>query len=187
MSDVEESLATQIDWKTARPFIRNKLRAQLFRADDAVLDDLVQEACIRLNRACRRTVVENMEGFMTTIAKRVSIDHIRSRTIETAVMTPLSADMDAAAPPDPEPFADQGDPLDRLRFMVLEFFRSGKSKCHEIALAYFAELDWIQVAQQFGRSHAAIRKQWSRCVENLREEAATEGSFLTAWAGMEFN
>ena len=187
MSGVGETQATHVDWKMARPFLRNRLRGMVFRADDATLEDLVQDACVRLHRACRRTQVENLEGFMTTIAKRVALDHVRARSLETALLTPMPEDFEAPAPAGSVPGCHQGDPLDRFRFVVLEFFRLGRSGCHDIALSYFANQDWARVAEKLKRSHAAVRKQWSRCVETLRLEAARDQSPLAAWAGVEFS
>src|SRR5262249_54313514 len=74
--------------------------------------------------------------------------------------------------PDPTARADEpGDPLERLEFVVVEFFTARDARCRELAVAFFAGDDWKAVALAEGRSHDVIRKQWSRCLGILRETA----------------
>ena len=61
---------------------------------------------------------------------------------------------------------------------MLEFFTARESRCRDLATAFFAEQDWKAVAEAEGRSHDAVRKQWSRCLGMLREAARDEAGPL---------
>ena len=78
-----------------------------------------------------------------------------------------------------------GDPVARVRFVILNFF--GQTACGELARFFFREMNWKQVAGQQGRSHAAVRKQWERCVSLLREAVRTDPTLaaLSDWAAAE--
>jgi hypothetical protein len=71
----------QFDWAQARGFLSRRLARKLFREDHATLDDLTQEALVRVLRAARRETVLNLEGLMETIAERTVADFLRSRRI----------------------------------------------------------------------------------------------------------
>lgn len=154
-----------LDWKEIRRVLRGHLARRADSGDRDHLDDLVQEACVRLFRASRRGPVENLDGLASTIAKRTWVDFIRRRTRWRKVFSegtewetvPVFAEYEL------------GDPRDRLQFIVLELFdRNGSDGCRDLARAYFAEMDWKTVAESVNRSYAAVRKQWSRCVQEAR-------------------
>lgn len=173
---------TDVRWTEARRFLADRLRRELHGRDADSLDDLAQEALVRLLRAVRRAGALNLEALMTSIAHRTAVDHIRrrhrwSRLVESVpdpADAPGAATAPAAGPPD--------DSLERLRFVVLEHFAADSPGCHELARAYFESRDWRRVAQDLGRSHDAVRRQWSRCVDALRAEAARDGGRLMDWA-----
>ena len=169
----------EIDWDEVTAFVRRRLRLELRGAAADVVDDLVQESMVRLLRVVRRERVENVEALMTEIARRTATDWLRRRIRWKVLIDPVLSpeDLPVAAPPG----SDLGDPMERLRFVVVEFFGAGESSCRELAIAYFAEQDWKQVAANSGRSHMAVRKQWSRCLGLLREAAQREGGPLLEW------
>ena len=173
---------SDVDWETARSFLRRQLAKALDRVEPAVIEDLTQEAAIRLLRAVRREGARNLEALMTTVARRTRIDFIRHRRCWSAVLTPL--DETVADVPDParSGLDGAGDPLERLEFMVLEFFRSCSAPCLQLAEFYFSEQDWRSVSNRVGLGYEAVRKQWSRCVEKLRAHARLSEGFLAAWA-----
>ena len=169
----------EIHWEEAASFLGRRLRIELRGAAADVIDDLLQESLVRLLRAVRREPIENLEALMTAIARRTAVDWLRRRIRWKVLIDPaLSAEEVHIPAPSP---AELGDPLERLRFVVVEFFGSGESDCRELALAFFADQDWKKVAGNCGRSHEAVRKQWSRCLGLLREAARRDGGPLMEW------
>lgn len=183
---VGAAAATEIDirWDEAGEFLRRRLRFELPASSHGNLDDLVQESLVRLLRAVRRERIENLEALMTEIARRTAIDSLRRRSRWTALVR--AEDGGFAEVADPRARADEiGDPVERLRFVVLEFFTVNESRCRELAVAFFAERDWKSVALAQGRSHAAVRKQWSLCLERLRAAARADRTLLMEWTRFE--
>jgi len=164
-----------VDWAAARAFLRRRIGAALQSGDGATLDDLAQDALVRLLRAVRREGARNLPGLMAMIARRTATDHIRAKIRWKLFQQALSrlAPSPSGALPSPE----IGDPLHNLRFLVLEFFRGG-TLCAELARAYFEEQKWEGVASHLGRSHEAVRQQWSRCLGRLRAAAQRDPDFL---------
>jgi RNA polymerase sigma factor (sigma-70 family) len=175
---------SEIRWDEAATFVRRRLGYELTASTREHLDDLVQEALVRLLRAVRREPIENLEALMTEIARRTAIDCLRRRTRWRAVIeSEIPEGLEIA---DPNARADRvGDPLERVHFIVLEFFASRESRCRELAMAFFAEQDWNVVAQARGRSHEAVRKQWSRCLETLRSATRYDPGLLEDWSRAE--
>ena len=66
--------------------MRRRLGYELTASTREHLDDLVQEALVRLLRAVRREPIENLEALMTEIARRTAIDCLRRRTRWRAVI-----------------------------------------------------------------------------------------------------
>ncbi|MBK6735578.1 MAG: sigma-70 family RNA polymerase sigma factor [bacterium] len=171
----------QVNWEQARGFLSRRLARKLFREDHATLDDLTQEALVRVLRAARRDTVHNLEGLMETIAERTVVDFLRSRRITRDGPT-----VDPHEQPDHPglAFSPEDHPvpcLERLRFTVLEFFQENNSGCLELARHYFANRDWLVVAQDLGRPHTAVRQQWSRCRALLRASARKDASWGWEW------
>jgi RNA polymerase sigma factor (sigma-70 family) len=164
---------TEIRWSEAAAFLRRRLGYELPASARPHLDDLVQESLVRLLRAVRREPVGNLEALMTEIARRSAIDCLRRNTRWSAILAADTPDLEQVADP-AGASARLSDPVERLQFVVLEFFTVREARCQELATAYFAEQDWKAVASRSGRSHDAIRKQWSRCLEMLRQAARDE-------------
>ena len=169
----------EIHWEEAAGFVRRRLRIELRGAAADVIDDLLQESLVRLLRAVRREPIQNVEALMTEIARRTAVDWLRRRIRWKVLIDPALSAEDVRVPA-PSP-SELGDPLERLQFVVVEFFGSGESGCRELALAFFADQDWKKVAGSRGRSHEAVRKQWSRCLGLLREAAQRDGGPLMEW------
>lgn len=155
----------ELDWDALRNSLRRHFVRRAGTGDREYLDDLVQEASIRMLRAIRRGPVDQLEGLAATIAHRTWVDFIRRRARCRKL---FSAGAKTEATVGPEAFA-WGDPAERLRFVVLELLdREGSTGCLELARAYFAEMDWKSVASLLDRTHDAVRKAWSRCIETVR-------------------
>lgn len=164
---------TVLDWDRLRALIRQRVRVQLYRAQPSDLDEITQRALVRVLRVLRCTQARNPEGLATWAADLAVKDWLRSNRRWHLRHTGLpSGDIQS---PDRAPGAGSfGDPLERLRFVVLEYFRSREAACAELAEPFFASCDWEQVARATGRSHDAVRKQWSRCIARLRLELSAD-------------
>jgi DNA-directed RNA polymerase specialized sigma24 family protein len=181
---VSAASETEIHWDRATEFVRRRLRIELSASTRGEIDDLIQETLVRTLRLVRREPVENVEALMTEIARRVAIDALRRRIRWNALLRPEAPE--AHEVPDTRPTTDTlGDPLERLQFIVLEYFGAHDAPCRALAAAFFAERDWKSVAAAQGRSHAGVRQQWSRCLRVLRAVAAQEGGPLSDWARVE--
>lgn len=168
----------QIPWTEARTFLRECIATRHRPRDAATLEDLTQEALVRLLRVIRREEVANMNGLMYEIARRTWIDHIRREKRVRVLIERAERDGESIRSPHD---GDFGDPLERLRFMILEYFRTNRAPCHAIALVYFEGQDWKTVAGRMGRPYSAIRKQWSRCIQVLRDALGSNPSWLSDW------
>jgi RNA polymerase sigma factor (sigma-70 family) len=181
--DAGAAADTWIDWHAARRFMRNCLRENMGTSDPADLDDLVQEALIRLLRAVRKEPVREVEALMRTIARRTAIDLIRRRRRWKSVRQQLDQTEAGSPLVAPALLTDAADPLDRIRFVVLEFFGGSESSCSKLAQAYFEAKKWEAVATHLQESVVVVRKRWSRCLAQLRERAMQDPSFasLVGW------
>lgn len=174
-----------VQWAEAREFLRRRLAASLDRVDPTVIEDLTQEALLRLLRALRREEVRNLEALMTEIARRTRIDFLRHRRVRMAHMEPLTPAAEAVPAPETPPAWSLGHPGRRVRFIVLEYFQSHHARCLELGRRFFAGQDWHAVARHLGVQHATARQQWSRCLARLREHAAGDPGLLKAWSELE--
>ena len=160
-----------IDWIHARQFLRERLRREIDACDESQLDDLVQEACVRLLRACRRESIQQLEALMATIARRTWADHLRRRIVARRWLEPYGDEFEST--PADRPLYDPqfGDILQRLELVIGEFFRrQAKPECQQLATAHFEGRGWNNVANELSISDVTVRKRWSRCVSLLRDE-----------------
>jgi DNA-directed RNA polymerase specialized sigma24 family protein len=166
-----------IDWVAARQFLSRALAKNLRRASPADIQDLTQEACINLLRTVRREPVRNLNALMNDIARKTAIGHAR-RSVRWHSLLHRAAVEQASTPGST---VEVGDPIERFRFVVLEFFRRNSPNCHDLAIRYLQEGNWAEVAAHLGRNPAAIRQQWSRCVGVLRERTRRSAGILWEW------
>ncbi len=108
------------DWAQVRTFVRRRVRHTVPDLRDDDVDEVTQEALVRLLRVVEHTSIRNAEALMNEVARRTAIDHLRARTRWARVLAPW----DGIEPPEDalpveRPLAD---PVERLRFTVLEFF-----------------------------------------------------------------
>jgi len=170
---------SELDWDACREFFRIRLTRHLGGPDRGPLDDLVQEACIRLLRAVRTQPPDNLEGLMAVIAGRTWKDHLRRNSTQKKYFSSLdddtSRDVASFAAEDPA----LGELRDRLELVVQEIFEShGRPECRELALRYFDEHDWKVIGEDLGLGYAAVRKRWSRCLTLVRESFASDPRFV---------
>lgn len=175
---------TRIDWDHARQLMRGVISRQLHSVDPSTVEDLTQEALVRFLRALRREAPREPDALATSVAKRTAIDHLRSKTRWKLIVEPMSDAVEDNAASTATPPDQFGDPVTRVRFLVMEFFRENSARCLELAHEYFQENDWKTVGARLGSSHGAVRRQWSRCVDTLREALQRNPAMaeLSDWA-----
>jgi len=166
-----------LPWDEARRTLLQHLRRHAAGRDPDQLEDLAQEACVRLLRAVRREPARDVDGLMASLAHRTWVDHVRRWRRAQARFGLSDQDLDALADPaaggGSDPTSDDpslGHLLDRLELVVQEVFvGAGAEACADLARAFFAGRDWRQVADDLGVDHATVRKRWSRCLARVRD------------------
>lgn len=165
----------QLDWTTIREILRRTIASKMDRHEPALLDDLVQEGCVRFLRASKRGPVDDSTGLAIVIAQRTWLDHLRSISRYRKHFTELSDDAERVADTGSSLDPLLGDPRERLGLIVQEALkRGGASECQQLAKAFLAKLDWRQVAERMEVGYAAVRKRWSRCLKTLRDEISAD-------------
>lgn len=160
----------EIDWDSALAFLRSAVRRYCHRYDDFLLDDLTQEALVRLHRAVCRELPDNLDAFMNTIARRTVLDHLRRRQVQDRVFAPLIHDNYPGKPAELDT-SPEIDPMSRIRFLVIQYFAHRHPGCANLAKDYFRKKKWPDIAKKLGVSPVAVRKRWSRCLEQLKTDA----------------
>lgn len=157
-----------LPWEELRALSRQRARSRLADAGTEDVEDVVQLAMVRLIRACRAADVANPHGLTSTVTDRAAQDWIRARRRWRAR---FEQPPEVPEPQGPQAVAGElGDPLERVRFVVMEYFGQTDGPCAELATAYFESRDWAAVATASGLAATTVRKRWWRCVEQLRSE-----------------
>lgn len=170
-----------LDWDAIRLSLRRAIGGLASGADAAMVDDLVQEACVRFLRVSRREAVREPEALLATLARRTWYDHLR-RTVRTRERFQDLGDKELdLAGPAPEWEAALGDPAERLAQVVQEIFMGrGASECLDLLRHFLAATSWQQLATRQGVAYPALRKRWSRCLVLVRTELAADTE-LSGW------
>ena len=179
---VEGAGERDVVWPVVRDFLRSRISRHLGLSDAESLDDLVQESLVRLLRVLRRERARNLEALMTEIAKRTYVDFVRRRRVQRAWFEPLGDSTEQVSDPDAKVAVEIGDPVRRVRFIVLEFFENRHAQCLKLAQAFFADREWVEIAAERNSRPEAIRQQWLRCMGLLRLKAKHDKGLLRAWA-----
>lgn len=172
-----------IDWVQARALLRSRIARQLGTAHDPQIDDLTQEALIDLLRVVRRDGFRSLDGLATVIARSVVASEIRRRQRYRARFGDWQAHLDDVVELPGASRGEWDDPQQTLWFLLVEYFRSRHAPCLRLAELYATHGDWKQVAQALGRSHDAIRQQWSRCSRAFRDALRRDPGSFQDWAG----
>lgn len=181
-ADPAGGAVTPLDWNHARRFLLGCIRHRLDRESRDLHEDLTQIALVRLLRASRKEPLRNPDAFMNRIADNVVVDHLRWRRRWRLLLGPMEPSALAVAGGARPDAARAGDPLERLRFLVLEYFTTEHAPCAELARAYFAGEAWKGLAERRGVPHNTLIKQWSRCVDRLRSAVLGDASPLLGWS-----
>ena len=170
-----------LDWEAIRLGLRRAIGGLAGGADAALVDDLVQEACVRFLRVSRREAVREPEALLATLARRTWYDHLR-RTVRTRERFQDLGDKEldlAGSVPAWE--AALGDPAERLALAVQEIFIGrGAAECLDLLRHFLAATSWQDLAARQGVAYAALRKRWSRCLVVVRTELAADAQ-LARW------
>ena len=165
------SFDSDIDWVEVRAYFRTALARSLDAHERSQLDDLVQEACIRLLRALGREAVRELDGLMAVIARRTLVDHVRRRTLWRKWFREWHPDSEVHIIAQCEAELEFGSPLERVELVVLELFaKHAREECAELAQSFFEDRGWKQAAMKLEMEEATVRKRWSRCLSFLRTE-----------------
>jgi RNA polymerase sigma-70 factor (ECF subfamily) len=153
---------------------RDRLRAVAHRVlgSHADAEDVVQEAWLRLSRQDAATI-ENLEGWLTTVVGRISLDVLRARKSRPeAPYDEIVVTVDDGASPDEDVVLESLGPSERLAFVL-----------HDLFAVPFEE-----IARILGKSTAAAKMLASRARRKVRTPSPPAGSlqrevvqaFLTA-------
>ncbi|MDQ3443979.1 MAG: sigma-70 family RNA polymerase sigma factor, partial [Chloroflexota bacterium] len=135
-------------------------------------EDAVQEAWLRLDRAGDEGI-ENLGGWLTTVASRICLDHLRTRS--TRGEEPVESGMPELGNDDPNPeelavltestaealavVLDTLTPIERVTFVLHDVFA----------------VPFVEIAAITDRSPAATRQQGSRARRRVRAATAATG------------
>lgn len=167
--------STHIDWTAATRTMRRMIAARTYRCDAATIDDLTQEALVRLDRVARKEEIRELEAMMHHVARLTVLDHIsrmRRRRTEVDLVNAEGLDNGAA----------RTAALTRAVATLLRFFeQEGLARCAELARALHAGVEWAEVAASHARTPEAVRKEWSRCAAAARQAIGSAGGLLSEW------
>lgn len=159
-------------FEAARPTLRALAYRMLGDAGDA--EDVVQDAWLRLTRADSDTI-ENLEGWLTTVVARASLDLLRARTVRCAQPLDAVTAMPAtghAAGTDPEQEAQLADAVGLALLVVLDRLAPAERVAFVLHEAF--DLPFDDIAAILGRSPAATRQLASRARRRVRGTAARD-------------
>src|ERR671924_2162922 len=163
---------------------RTRLRAGAYRMLGSMseADDAVQEAWLRLSRT-DAGAIENLEGWLTTVVARVSLNMLRSRNLRredpigVRVPEPI---VDRADGTDPEHEALLGDAVGLALLVVLETLSPAERLAFVLHDMFGVPFD--EIARIVDRSPDAARQLASRARRRVRAEPTVPDADLdTQW------
>ncbi|MGW3997532.1 sigma-70 family RNA polymerase sigma factor [Amycolatopsis sp. NPDC004772] len=163
---------------------RDRLRAVAHRVlgSHADAEDVVQEAWLRLSRQDEATI-ENLEGWLTTVVGRISLDVLRARR---ARPEGLYEEVVVTVAASPEEDAELADSVGLALLVVLESL--GPSERLAFVLHDLFAVPFEEIARILGKSTAAAKMLASRARRKVRTPSPPTGpsqhevvqAFLTA-------
>jgi RNA polymerase sigma-70 factor (ECF subfamily) len=143
---------------------RDRLRAVAYRmlGSFAEADDAVQETWLRLART-DDAAIENLDGWLTTVVGRVSLDMLRARKsrredpLDVHLPDPIVTDTDAI---DPEAEAVLGDSVGLALLVVLEMLSPAERLAFVLHDMFAVPFD--EISEILGRSTDATKMLASR-------------------------
>ena len=162
---------------------RARLRAVAFRmlGSLAEADDAVQETWLRLSRA-QTGQVQNLGGWLTTVAARVCLDILRARAArkeEPLDLAHISAVRDASRRVDPEEKALTADAVGLALLVVLD--RLTPAERIAFVLHDMFEVPFAEIGSIVGRTPVAARKMASRARTRVRGGTVHHADLTRRW------
>jgi RNA polymerase sigma factor (sigma-70 family) len=157
----------EVDWASARELVRAFIarRSRGSALDD--VEDLTNATLEKLSRVLSSGPIDRPEAVMMTIARRTLIDYWRKKTVERRHFEPASERSEKVPDPGVDPLEQLLDRRAEVRWVVISFLRRHAPRCCELALSYFAQESWEQLAQRNGKTEGALKREWHRCVERM--------------------
>ena len=157
------------------PMLRAWLRS-LFPSEGDI-EDVVQEAYVRLLQLERADVASFVRAYLFRIAGNLAIDRLRRRATESRFQEPeLFSDL-FSRPPDPETLALEGERLEQIRSFLHEL-----PACVREAFMLFRteDMDQQSIARRLGITDRMVRNHISRALMycRLRLEGASSADAL---------
>ncbi|WP_433220677.1 sigma-70 family RNA polymerase sigma factor [Microtetraspora malaysiensis] len=162
---------------------RGRLRDVAFRmlGSRAEADDVVQETWLRLSRA-RTEDVENLGGWLTTVAARVCLDMLRTRAArkeQPLDWAPVSAIPDPSSRVDPEQEALTADAVGLALLVMLD--RLTPAERIAFVLHDMFGVPFAEIAGVVGRSPVAAKKLASRARTRVRGGIVDHADLTRRW------
>jgi RNA polymerase sigma factor (sigma-70 family) len=162
---------------------RARLRAVAFRmlGSSADAEDAVQETWLRLSRS-QTTEVENLGGWLTTVASRVCLDMLRTRSVRKE--DPLDSALASAIPhpstrTDPQQEALTADAVSLALLVVLD--RLTPAERIAFVLHDMFDVPFADIAGIVGRSPVAAKKLASRARTRVRGGTPQHADLTRRW------
>ncbi len=159
-------------------------------------DDAVQETWLRLSRTDAGNI-ENLSGWLTTVAARVCLDMLRSRTAraEESLETQVASVTNKPSTRDPEQEALLADSVGVALLVVLDRLNPAERLAfvlHDVFAVPFEEIAVIldrtpEAARQLAsRARRRVQTKESYASANLSEQKKVVDAFLTALRSGDF-
>jgi RNA polymerase sigma-70 factor (ECF subfamily) len=163
------------EFERLRPHLRRVAYRLLGSPEEA--EDAVQEAWVRLHRSDTSEVV-NLDGWLTTVVARVSLDMLRTRSSRREQLTdeldePEAYAAPVAAAPDPADQVELADTVGLALFVVLD--RLSPSERLAFVLHDLFAVSFDEIAPVVGTTSAAARQLASRARRRVRGAEESNG------------
>jgi RNA polymerase sigma factor (sigma-70 family) len=176
----QREIAPGVSWREAQRFLAVSLRAHAFvHLDAGTLDDLVQDASIRLHRAADRLNVTNAHGLMVDIARKTLLDHARRTMRRARLFEEAAHGVEAVDRSRARERARARDRSESLRAALLQLFARHSPECLPLAKARLRDASWEEISRATGRRPATLRQMWHRGLVKLRRAADERACKLT--------
>jgi len=157
------------DLQRARQGLSRWLRRHGTPRDE--VEDVIQDAFVRLCRAERAAPIRNVPAFLTAAAKRIRVDRWRCARREARLFFPESADaLDVPDPaPQPQALAEAGD---QLAALARQLEAVSPRTCDIFFQHRLEGRTYAEIAADLGISVSAVEKHIARAAFALADEPA---------------
>jgi RNA polymerase sigma factor (sigma-70 family) len=136
--------------------------------DDAVAEDILQDAWLRIVRGLGRlSDPSRLAPWLFAIARRAVIDHIRRRSSR-----PPAVELEEETHPTEEPSTDQWEEIELVQDAVADLAPADRET---VALFYLQELDLREIAEVLGIPVGTVKSRLHRARGLLRKHLEAKG------------